>query len=290
MSVRVMTWVWDHSRSKKTDRLVLLAIADCCSDDGSNAYPSMSELVRKTGLSERGVQTSIGRLIALKELRVHRNAGPGGCNRYRVIMTPAKSAPPADPAPPARGAPPAESAPAESAPSPRRICGAPPQNLHPTPAESAPGTVLEPSIEPSIEPSTPPHAAEVVDGEIIDATPRLPAPAEPENAGTVTRQWIDHCARRGVKLTNSIIKRYAKGIGDALTQGFHPNLVKAALAQMLDDCVASRPSLLDNYLVRAQQGPELPPRRASRTEASMTRSGQPTTTAALIRDALTRPA
>lgn len=288
MSIRVMTWVWDHSRSKKTDRLVLLAIADCCSDDGRNAYPSMAELVRKTGLSERGVQNATTRLTALKELKVYRNAGPGGCNRYRVITTPAESAPPADPAPPARGAPPAESAPAESAPHPRSSCGTPPQRVHPTPAARAPGTVLEPSIEPSIEPSTPPQAAEVVDAEIVDATPHLPVPIEPENAGHITRAWIDHCATRGVRLTETIIKRYAAGIASAMKQGFPPGLIKTALAQMLDDNEAARPSLLDNYLVRAQTGPAKGPRRMTRTEASMTNGGSPV--AALIRDALTRPA
>lgn len=132
-----MTWVWNESKSKKNARLLLLAIADCASDDGSNAYPSITELMRKTGLSERAVQSTLADLVALGELKVHRNAGPGGCNRYRVVMTPAESAPPADLAPPQDQHPPAEPAGAESAPSP--------QDLHPDPAEPAPVTVLEPS-------------------------------------------------------------------------------------------------------------------------------------------------
>lgn len=143
MSVKVMAWVWEWSQSKKSDRLVLLAIADCASEDGANAYPSITELIRKTGLSERGVQSAIARLVELGELFVGRNLGPRGCNRYRVVMTlptdpvggsactPAESAPPQNLHPPATSAPP------------------PPQPVHPTPATSAPGTVLEPSIEPS---------------------------------------------------------------------------------------------------------------------------------------------
>lgn len=142
-----MSWVWDHSRSKKTERLVLLAIADCASDDGANAYPSTTELMRKTGLSERGVQSAVANLIALGELFVGRNSGPRGCNRYRVNMDT-----PADPAPgqrvrggarraPANGAPPADPAPP------------PPQTVRGTPANGAPGTVLEPSVEPSVRPS-----------------------------------------------------------------------------------------------------------------------------------------
>lgn len=127
-----MSWVWDHSRSRKAERLVLLAIADCASDDGANAYPSMAELVRKTGLSQRGVQGCIAKLAELGELRVHRNAGPGGCNRYRVVMTPAGTAPPQELHPPAGTA------------------GPPPQELRDPPAGTAPGTVLEPSVEPSV--------------------------------------------------------------------------------------------------------------------------------------------
>lgn len=127
VSIRVMTWVWNESKSKKNARLLLLAIADCASDDGSNAYPSITELMRKTGLSERAVQSTLADLVTLGELAVYRNAGPKGCNRYRVVMTDATTPQilhPADPAP------------AESAP---------PQKPTPTPADPAPGTVKEPS-------------------------------------------------------------------------------------------------------------------------------------------------
>jgi hypothetical protein len=165
MSIKVMSWVWDHSRSKKIPRLVLLAIADCANDEGRDAYPSMAKLVQKTGVTERAVQTAILELSKLGELVVNRNGGPSGCNRYRVIMSaPPKAPTPAESAPP-QNLHPAESAvsqteeapqvstpnPAESAP-PRRKC-TPPQNLRHPPAESAPGTVLEPSV--SQEPKNP---------------------------------------------------------------------------------------------------------------------------------------
>ncbi|MGC5033051.1 hypothetical protein [Micromonospora sp. DT229] len=146
-------------------------------------------------------------------------------------------------------------------------------------------------------PVPPPSAArpgedDAVDGEIVDTPRTLALVADepgPENAGHITKQWIDHCTANQVKLTDTIIKRYAAGIAKALKQDFPPALIKAALGQMLTDRVASRPALLDNYLVRAQQGPELPPRRATRTEASIARNGT-SSNAALIRDALTRPA
>lgn len=162
MSVRVMSWVWDHSRSKSTQRLVLLAIADCAADDGANAYPSMAELMRKTGLSERGVQSAVNGLVELGELKVARNAGPRGCNRYRVRMTPARDAPP-------QNVPPADPAVDRSEESPQVEAEtpadpAPPQEMHPPqevhhpPAGGAPGTVLEPSEVKNVKPSSSPSA------------------------------------------------------------------------------------------------------------------------------------
>jgi hypothetical protein len=93
MSVRVMSWVWEQSKSQPTSRLVLLAIADCANDVGAEAYPSMTKLRAKTGLSERAIQGAIQKLVSIGELVVSLNAGPRGCNRYRVILTPAGDAP-----------------------------------------------------------------------------------------------------------------------------------------------------------------------------------------------------
>jgi Helix-turn-helix domain len=153
VAISVMTWVWDHSRSRHGARLVLLAIADCASGDGGNAWPSNAELRRKSGLGERAVQTALAELVKLGELEVRYNEGPKGCNRYRVIMTdPRNIRTPADIAPPqilrgpgvgtAKSPQADKETPAESAPP--QISQEPPQNLHPTPAESAPVTVLEP--------------------------------------------------------------------------------------------------------------------------------------------------
>lgn len=139
MSVRVMTWVWEHSQSKSTDRLVLLAIADCAADDGSNAFPSMKKLTLKTGLTDRGVQRSIARLVALGELKVALNAGPRGCNRYRVVMRPPTVVHP-DPE-----SPPTNSHPDEESPRPT----VPPTEMHADPDPRSPGTALDPSKDSS---------------------------------------------------------------------------------------------------------------------------------------------
>lgn len=175
-----MGWVWEHSRSKSTDRLVLLAIADCASDDGGNAYPSIATLMRKTGLSERAVHNALSRLAGQDcgELKIHRNAGPKGCNRYRVIMTPAVDAPPQN-MHPAADAPPALDAPL------------PPQQMHPTPAADAPRTVLEPSVEPSEVKSISSDAAHRPDVEKVCEHLADRIQGNGSKRPTITKRWRD---------------------------------------------------------------------------------------------------
>lgn len=132
MSIKVMTWVWDHSQARNGARLVLLAIADAASDDGTNAWPSVATLQRKAKLkSDRSVQAAIKELEALGELKVYPNAGPKGVNKYTVLMrpTPAEFAPPQD-------LPPAEFAGVENGTESDITAQDPPQNL--PPAKSAP--------------------------------------------------------------------------------------------------------------------------------------------------------
>ena len=70
MSVKVMAQVWDVSESVGNARLVLLAIADSCDHDGTNAWPAVATIAKKTLLSERTVQRKIKELVILGELRV----------------------------------------------------------------------------------------------------------------------------------------------------------------------------------------------------------------------------
>lgn len=88
MSVRVMSWVWDHSTASGVDLLVMLAIADNAADHGGDAWPSTSTLARKCRVSERTVQRVVQRLDALGLLVVEWSAGPRGTNRYRIVLTP----------------------------------------------------------------------------------------------------------------------------------------------------------------------------------------------------------
>jgi Helix-turn-helix domain len=184
MAINVIEWVWNHSRSKHDSRLVLLAIADNASSNGKEAWASVKEIMRKANCGERSVRTAIGTLEAMGELIVHRNAGPGGVNRYEIVMglygDGGRSAATGSDGPPgadgAESAPPQNqqdcgfSTPAESAPPPPEdpfaqaggpsgadSAGpadfAPRQDQHQGPAESAHVTVHEPEVKSSTKTS-----------------------------------------------------------------------------------------------------------------------------------------
>jgi hypothetical protein len=107
MSIRAMSAVWDIDLPD-SDKIVLLALADCANDEG-HCWPSVASLVRKCSKSERTIQGSIKRLVG--EGHLTRREVPGkGCNYTvhphkkrigdpRSDNTPAKSAPPQGTAP-----------------------------------------------------------------------------------------------------------------------------------------------------------------------------------------------
>jgi len=77
VSVKTMAWVWDHSRTEGTARLVLLAIADHAGHDGRDAYPSQDTIAQKCRVSVRTVRRAIGQAVALGELAVEEHGGVG---------------------------------------------------------------------------------------------------------------------------------------------------------------------------------------------------------------------
>ena len=109
MSVYIMSAVWDLPLAA-SDKLVLLSLADHA-DDRGRCYPSVKRLRERTGLSERGVQTVVKRLVEAGLLHVDANAGQGGANLYTIT-------------PPAPDAPPHQMR-------PRTRCAKPPQEVHP---------------------------------------------------------------------------------------------------------------------------------------------------------------
>ncbi len=85
MSVKVQTYVW-QLRLTPTQKLVAIALADHCHDDGSEARPSQALLCRKTGLSVRTVSSTLASLVNLGVLSLERQSGQHSPNVYRVLI------------------------------------------------------------------------------------------------------------------------------------------------------------------------------------------------------------
>jgi len=87
MCWKLCSRIWKYSNAKGTDLLVLLAIADYVPKDENIAFPSVSTLCRKCGVSESTVQRSLKKLQSLGELKVAQNKGKHGTNLYIVELT-----------------------------------------------------------------------------------------------------------------------------------------------------------------------------------------------------------
>lgn len=113
MSVRVMAQVWELPISS-TEKLVLLALADCANDEGE-CWPSIATIGRKACIGERSVQRSIQSLKDAGHLTRNEVNGKG----CRYIIHPRHNVTPATVAPVTNDTP-------------------PPPQWHPTPATVAP--------------------------------------------------------------------------------------------------------------------------------------------------------
>lgn len=83
MSTHVSTYVWEYSQQKGTTLLLLLAIADMASTEGT-AYPSVRTLARLIRMSPRNTQRAIRSLVSSGELVVHENQGRNGTHLYQI--------------------------------------------------------------------------------------------------------------------------------------------------------------------------------------------------------------
>lgn len=81
-----MAWVWSHSAVDSSgQRLVLLFMADCAHDDGTNAFPSVMTIARACRMTERNARYCLRELEKaghLKRTGVH----PSGTYIYSVVM------------------------------------------------------------------------------------------------------------------------------------------------------------------------------------------------------------
>jgi hypothetical protein len=81
----VATQVWNGSRNKSGDLLVLLALADHADDQGK-AWPGIPLLARKARLSERHTRRCLNRLVSSCEVEVLPNRAPSGRNLYQIQL------------------------------------------------------------------------------------------------------------------------------------------------------------------------------------------------------------
>lgn len=88
-----MSQVWEYSETEGSERLVMLALADFCDDEGF-CFPGITRIAKKCRISERTVQRIISSLIERGEvkrksgegLRVCGDRGVGHTNLYQLII------------------------------------------------------------------------------------------------------------------------------------------------------------------------------------------------------------
>lgn len=222
MSVRVMSWVLQHSKSRLGDRLVLIAIADNAASSGGDAWPSIGEISVKAGMSERNVYNAIESLQKIGELRVEKKlVNKRWRNCYTIVMTPEDSSSHL----------PEERSPEES--SAENHDTAPLKNLQPTPENSAgPMYKEEPSKEPSKEPSM---GAE------------LAIRHDQPTAQTIVGEWIDRCRKRPPK---NVIGQMSKHIAAMLAEGIDPDDIRRGIAAWMtkDLHPSTLPSIVNSVM------------------------------------------
>ncbi|MET7686122.1 helix-turn-helix domain-containing protein [Streptomyces sp. NPDC005423] len=87
MSSEAREWVWEHSSSRGTARLVLLSIADRVADEQCVSWASLSSLARRTRASVSTVREAIDRLVHAGELeQLDDLAGPQRSTVYRLPL------------------------------------------------------------------------------------------------------------------------------------------------------------------------------------------------------------
>ncbi|MEU3963227.1 helix-turn-helix domain-containing protein [Streptomyces buecherae] len=87
MSSEARDWVWTHSRSRGTARLVLLSIADRVADEQCIAWASLASLATRANASRSTVRDALDRLLDSGELeQLPDLAGPQRSTVYRMPL------------------------------------------------------------------------------------------------------------------------------------------------------------------------------------------------------------
>lgn len=141
MSVAISAMVWKVRGLGSTEKLVLARLADFADDDGARVYPSVPRVAEDCGLSDRGVQLAIKKLVVAGFLIRVAEANPAtkrACE-YRInttIMTGEPCSPPNDVHP--------RTTFTGESPSPL-----PPNDVHPRGEPRSPITTIYPPVYPS---------------------------------------------------------------------------------------------------------------------------------------------
>lgn len=89
MSVRVMSLVWDNFNRGGSEKLVMLAMADWCNDDGLSLHPSHEAVAKKCCISRVQAQRVVKGLVDDGFLEVVGNqfgGAPGTTKKYRLCI------------------------------------------------------------------------------------------------------------------------------------------------------------------------------------------------------------
>lgn len=104
MSVRVMSLVWGWALPA-TEKLVALKLADCSDDAGRNAWPAVATIATDCGLTRRGTQKVLERLITKGCIEVQSGWTNRKSTTYRVMLNAQLGGEPSSPQTSARGEP-----------------------------------------------------------------------------------------------------------------------------------------------------------------------------------------
>lgn len=138
MSIAVSKAVWERSKARAGDLLVLLRIAEFA-DDSGRAFPSIARLAEECRMDRSNVKRHIARLRAMGELSVGDQDGPRGTNTYRISLAQGGAK-----LPPGAGSPPG----AEMGEGGREIAPQGGAKSHPEPSLNRQGTANKPPLPP----------------------------------------------------------------------------------------------------------------------------------------------
>lgn len=86
MSYQAVEAVFKHSRSQGSDQQVLVFLAHKAQVDGTDAHPSLAEIVEATHLHKDTVISAIRRLKEAGEIAYERGGGKGKRSRYHLLI------------------------------------------------------------------------------------------------------------------------------------------------------------------------------------------------------------